>query len=215
MFDNLDARLIRWLDTGGTSLEVVIAEEAHNRLDYYPAIQSALQTRPVDLRGLATRASKCWVLDRWKQMRFTAFVQKGDFAREVIAWLLDDLPEHPADAAHHIDEFIEHAVSAGFQHPDGKPDRPGALTLASLLLTAAYPAQFVDYPSTKKWKQFLTRFGCEMPDLDSYGARLVWVSDFAATWAKQPPFRLLATLHEPLWVISGLCWASDRYRSSD
>ena len=33
MFDNLDARLIRWLDTGGTSLEVVIAEEAHNRLD--------------------------------------------------------------------------------------------------------------------------------------------------------------------------------------
>lgn len=210
MFDSLDARLLQWLDTGGRALEAVIAEEAQNRLDHYPAIQRALEPRPIDLRELAATVSKCWVLDRWKQMRFSAFAQKGDFARETIAWLLDDLPEHPADAARHIDEFIEQAVVAGFQNSDGRPDRPGAATLASLLLTAAYPARFVDYPSTTRWRRFLARFGCEMPDLDSYGERLLWVSDFASTWAKQPPFRLLATLHEPLWVISGLCWASGR-----
>ena len=92
------------------------------------------------------------------------------------------------------------------------------MTFASLLLTATYPAEFVDYPSTRRWSEFLARFGCEMPRLDSYGERLLWISDFAKTWAKQPPFRLLAALHEPLWVISGLCWASgrtDEYPSTD
>jgi len=215
MFDDLDARLVQWLDQGGSALEQVIAEEAHNRLDHYPAIQRALQPRPVDTRAMVSVINKCWVFDRWKQMRFTQFIEKGDFARELIAWLLDDLPAHPADAARHIDRFIEDATAAGFHHPDGKADRPGATTLASLLLTTYYPADFVDYPSTKKWKLFLARFGCEMPDLDSYGERLLWVSDFAKTWAQQPPFRLLATLHEPLWFISGLCWSSDRAYSPD
>ena len=210
MMDSLDARLMRWLDTGGPAVEGGIAEEVLNRLVNYPALQNALQPRPIDLQGAARAINKCWVLSRWGQMRFHAFAEQQDFARDLIAWLLDEMPTRRENAARHIDGFIEQAVSAGFHDQDGKPNRPGAVSLASLLLTAYYPDEFVDFPSTLKWREFLTRFGCEMPDIESYGERLVWVSDFAKTWAKQTPFRLLATLHEPLWVISGLCWASSR-----
>jgi hypothetical protein len=64
-------------------------------------------------------------------MRFTAFVQKGDFAREVIAWLLADLQSFPADAARTTSTIYRACGLRRVCFPDGKPDRPGAMTLAA------------------------------------------------------------------------------------
>lgn len=210
MLRDLDAQLMQWLMSGGEPLRQVIRDEVRNRINYYPVLQSALQSRPIDIQRLANAVKECWVFHRSRQLRFRLFIEAEAHAQGLITRLLDELPAYPEAMARHIDEFITEAVTAGFWNEKHQRDYAGAATFASLLLTAYYPAEFVDYPSTSRWADFVARFGYEMPLMESYGKRLLWVSDFGKTLAKQASFSVISLFNEPMWVASGLCWSSGR-----
>jgi hypothetical protein len=210
MIHDLDMRLAQWLDAGGPSLQQKIDEELGNRLDYYAAIGDMLSQRPIDIPRFTAAALNCWVLDRYTKMRLNAFARDEGYARDLITQLLDALPEDADGIAAHINEFIDYAVAGGFVDEKGYRDLAGAAALASLVLTAKYPDGFVDYPSMKRWTLFVGQLGYELPDFDTHGERMVWVSKLAQDIAAQRVFRRKWPDTEPMWVVSALCWSSGR-----
>ncbi len=207
---DLNSLLESWLEKGGLDLEQKIDEEIDNRVDHYPRLHEILHRRPIDIPHFTAEALECWVLDRFRKMRLNAFARHQAHAQELIAYLIDALPEHPVDIASHIDNFIDEAVVLGFVNEKGSRDLAGAAALASIVLSARYPDVFVDYPSQKRWRNFVQLLGYTLPDFDTHGQRLVWVSEFAQNLATQRIFRLKWPRTESMWVISALCWASGR-----
>lgn len=210
MNSTLNDRLMTWLLDGGASLRIKINEELGNRQAFYPPIADSLRGRPIDFQRFVAVAPETWLLNRYKIMRLHDFARDENRARWLITRLLDELPSQPQDVVIHIDAFVDEAVEAGFTQPNGARDLAGAATLASLLLTAAYPDRFVDYPSWTRWQNFGDLLGHPMPDLESHGERIVWAADLAHEIAAQPVFHLVWPLEVPMWVIGALCWSAGR-----
>lgn len=207
---DLNATIGLWLQAGGPRLLEKIAEEIDNRFDCYPALYDVLQQRPIDLVELADQAENCWVVEHHTFNRLKVFLSNEGYAQNCISRLIDMLPEHPDAIADHIDTFIEDAVAGGFVDEKGYRDLAGAAAVASVLLTTQYPETFVDYPSKRRWERFVQSLGYALPSFESHGQRIVWMSEFAQEVAAQPVFERTWPGLEPLWVVSGLCWASGR-----
>lgn len=205
---DLNSMLESWLEQGGRPLQKKIEKEISDRHLYYPTLRHILSQRPIDIPRFTANALECWVLDRYKKMRLNAFAHDVVYAEALLTHLLDELPVHPEDIAHHVDDFIDRAVAAGFMDTEGHRDLAGAATLASLVLSAYYPDSFVDYPSLKRWRNFVQRVGFSFPSLETHGQYIVWASEFAQELAEQPIFQLKWPELEPMWVASALCWAS-------
>jgi len=212
MIHDLDTRLAQWLETGGAALQSSIDEEIDNRITQYADLRRVLGQQPVDVQALVSVVRKCWLFSpQKKRMNFEAFVANENYARRMIGFLLDDLPDSPRDQEDHIDQFVEEVVATSFNTADNSRDFAGALTFASLLLTTMHPRDFVDYPSHIRWQKLVMTLGYTWPQFESrsdHGKRLLWVSDFARSVASQELFKRLWAAYEPMWVVGGLCWSA-------
>jgi hypothetical protein len=133
---------------------------------------------------------------------------KSSRASDIVTALLNDFPDDDVAAALRIEEFIRNAAPFGYE-VHGKINRPSAALLASVLLTAVFPAKFVDF-KMRRWKAFAaglgySPFGGIKP---SYGEMIVHAGRFAAAVVSTETFRAHWRDGEPLWTLAGICWAS-------
>lgn len=186
--------------------------EITNRVQNYPQLASALSTSPFDIRHFANVVRACWVMaGQYDGIRFNAFVNNTRQATATIHQFVDNFPENDDDASKRIEEFLESAVLLGFSTPSNSFDWAGAASLASLILTAIYPARFVDY-RRDRWKRYAETFGYETPATGaSRGDWVIWAGKFAREICETKTYqefwsRTEKRLSNPLWVIAGICW---------
>lgn len=113
--------------------------------------------------------------------------------------------DRPPDAET-INHFIERAVKLAFHTNDGSRTAPNAAKFASILLSAVYPDQFVDFVHRHwEWAAEHLEFG-EVPSWD-YGECLVWAGQVAQRVARTPTFRQYFSTDIPdNWIVAGLVY---------
>ena len=214
MNDNLNLRLGQWLEQGGLALRASIDEEVDNRVTYYGKLRPIVLQRPLDMAAFERIALKCWVLRTLSKQLSARGFSKHREAQALVTSLIDDLPDGSREQAEHIQGFVEQAVELGFTTDDGRNQFAAAASYGSIALTTAYPKQFADFPTRKRWRHFAEQLGYPIPDIAPvnghahYGEWIVWSSAFARELAQQPIIRTLWPHQEPLWVVSGMCWSS-------
>jgi hypothetical protein len=183
------------------------------RARLYGALAPLLQAPRIDVPAvLQVVANDADVLSGHVSVktRTRAFV-KDPQAEALVMELVGNRSSPPAPVV--IELFIDRAVERAFHTPEGVPDRSGAALLASTLLTAVHPGQFVDY-RLGRWRIFSRLFDLPAPSGSTDGELLYWAGDvagaFAATSAFQHYLLPAATqrfgIREPNWVTSGLAF---------
>lgn len=204
MSDYLDLRLANWIEEITAKSPESIHREIENRIKPYTELGAILTTQPLDVELFANKARQCTVLTSMQQYASTPFKQffeKPAFARQSINRLTNGMRAVPTDAADHIDEFVSRANQKGFSLSE-------AALLASVILTAAYPTHFIDYPAYVHWQNFASYLGyTKQPVADTHGWRIVWASEFAQAVINTETFQNHWPTHS-VWVVSALCWAN-------
>jgi hypothetical protein len=191
-------------------------DEVGLRAHLYHQLAPLLRAAPLDTPAvLRTLMSDKDVLSGHQvvKTRVKQFCQHERAAPRVEA-LVGSAPgggEPPAPVA--IEAFVDGATVAGFHAPNGTPDKSGALLLASVLLTAAYPDRFVDY-RLGRWQSFSECFDLPTDTKTTDGDLLYWAGEVARDFASTRTFREhlmpAAERHfqvwEPNWVVAGLAF---------
>ncbi len=131
------------------------------------------------------------------------FLKQGE-ARTLIQDLIGG-GNRPPDAET-IDHFIERAVELAFHRKDGGPTASNAAKFASILLSAVYPDQFVDFVRKHwEWAAEHLEFG-PLPSWD-YGECLIWAGQAAQRVAHTPAFGQYFSTDVPdNWIVAGLVY---------
>jgi len=209
---DLNSAFQSWLDDVHARHADVIEHELGNRFDVYPSLQECLASRPVDVPCLNERARRLAVAATNDLLKHAAsgydrLLDDSPHAQHAIAQLIDYLPDTTDAVKHRVDEFVQ----------QGKA-RSGlglgqALTVASLILTLAHPARFVDFPSHATWTRFAQELGYGIVNTNvSHGEKLVWASIFAHDLAETDTFKRhwKRESDRAMWVISALNWTYKR-----
>jgi hypothetical protein len=183
------------------------ADEVHNRLIQYPLLHQTLLRSDFSLDEFEKIAHSCWALGgRFNLIRFNSFIGNGTSAKNCIQRLIKNFPETDEDIRQRIDAFIEQAVELGYKSPTGS-DWAGAGLLASVILTAVYPDQFVDFRA-ERWRKYaiLLHYDCSVLNNQSYGQKLIWSGNFAKEISLTEIYRQYWGKDESLWAIAGITW---------
>lgn len=127
---------------------------------------------------------------------------KQDEARTLIQDLIGG-GDRPPDAET-INHFVERAVELAFHTRDGGRTASNAAKFASILLSAVYPDQFVDFVHKQwEWAAEHLEFG-DVPSWD-YGECLIWAGQAAQRVARTPAFiQYFSTDIPDNWIVAGL-----------
>jgi len=214
---SLDKQFRQWLERLSNDWDLPIEQvaqhlaydEIENREEVYPEILSSLSTEPIDLPRFAEAARKSWVLGhRFDATRFGEFVQNEVKAIETLHILVREFPNDDGGAAVRVNKFVDKAVEIGYRTPRNRPDRAGAASFASLVLTVIYPNRFVDFRKSR-WKRFTEILDEESPPKgDDYGELLLWAGNFGRAIANTLTFRRYWSKYEAMWAIAGICWVA-------
>jgi hypothetical protein len=210
MTKNLDAQLAQWIENMMGADPIAIDREIDNRVTPYPQLQSILSEQPIDVAAFFKQAKKCTVmidLMTYTSSSITLFFEDKALAGRLITRLVGRLPRSPEDVPITLDATIDEAVNKG------RLQQFHAVRLLSLVLTAAHPDKFVDYPANIRWESFAQRLNYGLPVEKTPGARIMWASDLAMKLSEQKTFQQHWPSEEnryqhPLWIASALCWAN-------
>ena len=188
--------------------------EIENRINEYSNVKKTLTNGQFDLQLFANAARKCWILEgQFDAIRFNDFISHDAEAAGLILTLIFEFPSAKAEAAERVDGFVEDAILLSYSTPKGVFDRAGAAQLASLILTACFPEQFVDYRQGR-WVKLAKALNYSIPPKgSSHGDYVVWAGNFAQkivvteTYQEYWP-RTFKKFSWPLWVVAGLCWGA-------
>ena len=182
--------------------------EAENRKIFYPQIQIALAKNPIDYDKFIIAANNSWSLsERFFQMKFTLFVKKKKEASGLLQELISDFPKDNDSIKDRIDKFIDGAVRIAFTNKNGIKDYSGAALLASVVLSAMFQTQFIDY-RYKRWQKFSSDLDVKLTKPKSYGEQIIEASNFAIELSNSIAFNNIWNEKGNLWVLSGICWDS-------
>lgn len=129
------------------------------------------------------------------------FLEK-DEARNLIKDLIGN-GKQPPDAET-INRFVDRAVELAFHTQKGVRSASNAAKLASILLSAIYPDQFVDFVH-KHWQWAAEHLEIGEIPSGAYGKRLIWAGQAAQQIAHTPTFKRYFSTDIPAnWIIGGL-----------
>lgn len=215
--EGFEALLKKTSEDNGCTIEDVVTRflegdvqdgenEITNRVNAFPQIQGLLSAPDLDRKGLQSAASSLWVFGFTQDsMRLGAFLGSPE-SEETIRLLLE--AEDGTPTMNQIDDFVQSAVEIGYKKATGKPDRPGAAQLASVLLSAAYPDQFIDF-RLNRWNRLYSLVNDSKKRLcqkGSFGWKITRASSFAARLAETPTFKKYFGTDHAVWKVAGLAW---------
>lgn len=187
--------------------------EAKARRTDLPKLAVLLQTRPIDLQTI----NKVELFTTRLGGHGSVSAQRGHFVANAaspnaLATLLasSDLP--PSDEA--IDAFIDAATALGFSDDKGIAKPNNARILVSLLLSALWPEEFVDY-QPEAWAEFASAIGWtgENPSKSS-AAQIRWAANVATAVAQSGRFKEVCSDDHPQWSVAGLVWGWNSARKN-
>jgi len=217
MSTDINTALACWIEDRDVRTSVEAEQEIANRMVEYPPVRAVLTAPTLDMMRLEAAIEKCTIVTdmlNWASTQFHELLANTPEAQVRIDHMIRAVPPDAEGIAQRIDEFIDDSTQAtGLQ-------RSYAATLASLLLTTAYPDRFVDYSTRKQWDDFARALDYGLPATEeSHGEWIVWASELAGEIARTSAFkehwpRRMARYQEPLWVVAGLCRANKRMEDS-
>ncbi len=179
-------------------------QEIQSRLEIFPKLGESLCTTPLDLSVIQKLAQNELVGGHQSIREQVKDFFDNDNATGLIKELIGDCHQPPS--AEVIDRFVEAAVKAGFQSESDNPARSNAALFASMLLTAAFPDDFVDFRQNR-WSNLADLFALESPPgIAGYGDLLTWGGRLAWELIRTPTFQNYFPSEHPTWVVAGLAW---------
>lgn len=181
--------------------------EFASRQENYEQLQGILKERPLDMSALAIALRDNNVVAGFSgtRARVKKFCEQAD-SRDLVVALIGSDGQKPA--AKQIDDFIDKATASAFRDLNNQPVRHEAALFTSVLLTAAYPLDFVDFRNDR-WSWAAKAFALpECPASGTYGELIVWAGDVARTIAHSSTFNLFFSRFdiEPLWMVAAFVY---------
>lgn len=211
---DLNGRLASWVDEITSGMLGAIEQEIDNRIGPYSALRAILIQDSIDVADFYKRARQCTLmtdLNKYAKTPVDSFFEDETLSRRIITRLVQRMPSSECLVSKTIDSVIEEAASkSGLQ-------KHQATILVSLVLTAAHPQRFVDFPAYAGWENFAKRLVYGLPYETSHGDRIAWASEFAREIARTEVFQehYGAEHNEhPMWIVSALCWANRNWEIS-
>ncbi len=185
--------------------------EFGHREESLEELQDVLKKRPVDVDTLSKIIQKGYLVGGFAgtHAKVKNFFEQQD-AGEIVESLIAPKNGKPTPAQ--IDKFIETATATAFRTPEGKPAKSEAALLASVLLAAAYPDNFVDFRQGR-WNWASDVFDLPgYPTKGTYGEKITWAGQTAKKISKSSFFQRLFSdwEMEPLWIIGALVYLSNK-----
>ena len=161
--------------------------EIEGRATFFTELNDLLRRQPFDFLDL-----KLVILQKNNdilrghislQAQLNAFFKPETASRteELIRNFIGDLAQIPE--ASQIDSFVDEAASLAFHDPQNHPKKDNAALFASVLLTAIFPNDFVDFRQNR-WSEFAKNFALETAPADArYGELLRWGGRVAQQFA--------------------------------
>lgn len=177
------------------------------RRDFYTKLGELLRNDPGDVEGFreCLKNSDDTVLAGSIVLRSCRdkFL-KNPQAPGMLRNFLGDCSSQPADEQ--VTEFIDSLVKIEFFNQQGKPLAADAALFCSVILTAVFPTDFVDYRQNR-WKEFAELFELEaFPKGSPYGDQILWASRVAKGLASTVTFKKYFVEVEPFWTVAGLAF---------
>jgi hypothetical protein len=178
------------------------------RRQFYIELRDLLPQGPLDLRAIRESAQSqgSFILGGHSatRARLDGFF-RHEKASQLIRELIGDRTNPPN--TDQIDSFVKECVRIAFHGPGGKPrDWSSAALFASVLLTAVYPDQFVDFRQDR-WFTLAKNFELDPPPKGaSYGKLLIWAGRIARQFATTPTFQRCFDTEHANWVVAGLAF---------
>jgi hypothetical protein len=175
------------------------------RREFFTTLKPLLLQDPLDVETLrkSVQGNDLFGGHSSTRMRVTAFFEHEQ-AASLIRDLVGDGKNPPG--AERIDAFVREAVKIAFHSKGGtRRYRSGAALLASVLLTAVYPDQFVDFRKNR-WDAMARDFELEPAPEAGYGELLPWAGRIAREFAATPTFQRVFDTPHPNWVVAGLAF---------
>lgn len=178
--------------------------EIQSRLEIFSELREALCAASLDLSIIQTLAQNEIVGGHNSVRAQVKEFFGSENATGLIKELIGDCRQPPSAEA--VDRFVEAAVESGFQDKSGSLARSNAALFASMLLTAVYPDQFVDFRQNR-WSNLADLFALEAaPKGADYGQLLCWAGQIAWELARTPTFNRYFGDEHPTWIVAGLAW---------
>ncbi len=165
-----------------------------------PALKEVVQQRDNDLLGGhgALRA------------QLNAFFRTDieDQTEKLIRDLLGDFSKPPT--TDQINTFVNEAASLAFHDSKKHPQNANAALFVSILLTAAFPADFVDFRQNR-WRNFADTFILDTFSTQAnYGEMLRWAGHIAQQFTSTPTFQQFFESDRPNWIVAAWAWDLER-----
>lgn len=178
--------------------------EITNRIVHQKELADLLVRPDFTKDELKAATDKLWALTgRQDSIRRTAYFKSPEVLSDVGA-LLDD----SVDVRERINTFIKAAFDHGYRPESGK-DVTCPAQFASVILSSAYPNQFVDFRQGR-WNDLYGEIMDPSASLvkgSNYGEMLERAGVFASTLASTPTFEEFFGKSDNLWTAAGVAWA--------
>ena len=183
-------------------------DEFNGRKTSLNLIKSVLERKEYSIEELSRTVQKdCYVVTGFAgtRIRIKAFFEHED-AKNMLDLLIGDTTRPPSESS--IDNFMTNATTTAFLNPKGKKVRSDAGLFASTLLSAVYPAHFVDF-RRDRWTWAANVFVLQgFPQSQEYGEMIVWAGQAARKLTETETFReyFKDIEIEPLWSAAALIY---------
>lgn len=181
--------------------------EVLSRSKDYIELKRLIRNKNLDLEAIAEWCNNFYVLKGFigTKIQVQNFFKKDKTkARELIRKLIG---ENPPDA-NKINLFIKESVQLAFHDKKMRAKQDNAALFASVLLTAVFPDNFVDFRQNR-WNYMAKIFKLRpMPENTHYGEKLIWAGQIAKEFAGKRTFKkfLKQKNVKDNWVVAGLAW---------
>jgi len=204
----------RFFDVVGKEFEGYESGERDDRLESFTQVKELIVGKPSDVRALSEAVRKLTVMQGGNLSSKLGQFFKDRKAHDTLEQLLGS-PRRPPGPGE-IDRFIDRSQRMGFANKDGKSQPSLSARLATVLLTSAFPDDFV-YFLVNTWKWLALALALEHPESLHkqqlpYGELVYWagkaVKDIAAIPVVE--HRVCSRKWPDSWSVAGLIWMLSR-----